>query len=255
MAHAYLTDQYEGMIAETITMRGHNGDVINAYVARPLGAGPFPGMVVIHHAPGWDEWYRECTRKFAHHGFVAISPNLYFRDGHGTPEDVGAKVRAAGGAPDARVLGDLEGANTLLRSLPYVTRKIGVFGTCSGGRHAFLYACHKKDVDACIDLWGGRVVMGKEELTPKTPTSPIELTKDLSCPLLGIFGNEDRAPSPEQVDQHEAELKKHGKAYEFYRYDGAGHGIFYYHRPMYRVEQALDGWNKVFAFFSKHLAG
>src|SRR5207249_9461811 len=98
-------------IAETVSMKGHNGDAINAYLARPLGAGPFPGMVVIHHAPGWDEWYRECTRKFAHHGFVAISPNLYFRDGHGTPEDVGAKVRAAGGAPDARVLGDLDGAN------------------------------------------------------------------------------------------------------------------------------------------------
>ena len=117
--HTYQTNQYEGMIAETVTMRGHNGDIINAYVARPLGAGPFPGMVVIHHAPGWDEWYRECTRRFAHHGFVSISPNLYFRDGHGTPEDVGAKVRAAGGAPDARVLGDLDGANAWLRSQPY----------------------------------------------------------------------------------------------------------------------------------------
>ena len=70
----YQTDQYEGMIAETVSMRGHNGDAINAYVARPLGAGPFPGMVVIHHAPGWDEWYRECTRRFAHHGYVSISP-------------------------------------------------------------------------------------------------------------------------------------------------------------------------------------
>ena len=69
----YQTNQYEGMIAETVSMRGHNGDVINAYVARPLGAGPFPGMVVIHHAPGWDEWYRECTRRFAHHGYVSIS--------------------------------------------------------------------------------------------------------------------------------------------------------------------------------------
>ena len=136
----YQTDQYEGMIAETVTMRGDKGDLINAYVARPLGAGPFPGMVVIHHAPGWDEWYRECTRRFAHHGYVSISPNLYFREGHGSAEDVGAKVRAAGGAPDARVLGDLEGANIYLRSLPYVSGKIGVFGTCSGGRHGFLAA-------------------------------------------------------------------------------------------------------------------
>jgi carboxymethylenebutenolidase len=43
---------YEGMIAETITISGNNGDPISAYVARPLGAGPLPGMVLIHHAPG-----------------------------------------------------------------------------------------------------------------------------------------------------------------------------------------------------------
>ena len=126
MAHTYQTDQYEGMIAETVSMRGHNGDTIGAYVARPLGSGPFPGMVVIHHAPGWDEWYRECTRRFAHHGYVAISPNLYHRDGHGTPEDVGAKVRAAGGAPDARVLGArLKPGETLEYAL-------------QPGRHAYL---------------------------------------------------------------------------------------------------------------------
>jgi len=72
----YQTNQYEGMIAETTTMQGHKGDTINAYVARPIGSGPHPGMVVIHHAPGWDEWYRECTRRFAHHGYVSISPNM-----------------------------------------------------------------------------------------------------------------------------------------------------------------------------------
>ena len=51
-----------------------------------------------------------------------------------------------------------------------------------------------------------------------------------------------------------AVLKKLGKSYEFYRYDGAGHAFFNAARPAYRPEQALDGWNKVFAFFRKHLA-
>ncbi len=37
----YQTDMYEGMIAETVTMPGHNGNLINAYLARPLGPGPF----------------------------------------------------------------------------------------------------------------------------------------------------------------------------------------------------------------------
>jgi len=244
---------YEGMIAETISITGHNGDTISAYVARPLGAGPFPGVVLIHHNPGWDEWYREATRKFAHHGYAAISHNLFQRAGEGRSDDVAAKVRAEGGIPDAQAIGDTEGAVKWLRAQPWLSGKVGVIGSCSGGRLAFLYACHTKNIDAVIELWGGRVVMKKDEINPKMPTAPIEFTKNLSCPILGLFGNEDAAPNPEQVNQHEAELKKHGKDYEFHRYDGAAHGFFYYDRPMYRVEQALDGWKKVFAFFEKHL--
>jgi carboxymethylenebutenolidase len=249
----YQTNMYEGMLAETVTMQGANGDMINAYFARPLGAGPFPGMVLVHHLPGWDEFYRETTRRFAHHGYLAISPNLYSREGHGTPEDVAAKVRAAGGVPDDQVVGDAEGARRFLDSLPYSTGKIGIFGTCSGGRQATLVACRTTGFDAAIDCWGGRVVMSKEELNPKNPVAPIDLTANLSCPILGLFGNDDQAPSPPQVDQHEAELKKHGKTYEFYRYDGAGHGFFYYDRGAYRQEQAVDGWKKVWAFLEKHL--
>jgi carboxymethylenebutenolidase len=227
--------------------------MIRAYFARPLGAGPYPGMVLIHHLPGWDEWYREATRKYAHHGFLTISPNLYDREGHGTPEDVAAKVRAAGGVADDQMVGDVTGAMQYLRSLPNCNGKVGVFGTCSGGRHTVIAASRAKGFDASIDCWGGRVVMSKEELTPKQPVAPIDYTKDLSCPLLGLFGNDDQAPTPAQVNQHEEELKKHGKTYEFHRYDGAGHGFFYYDRPAYRQEQAVDGWKKVFAFLDKYL--
>ncbi|HSK30488.1 MAG TPA: dienelactone hydrolase family protein, partial [Candidatus Limnocylindria bacterium] len=192
----YQTNQYEGMLAETVAVTGHKGDVIYAYYARPLGPGPYPGMVIIHHAPGWDEWYRECARRFAHHGYATVSPNLYFRDGHGTAEDVGAKVRAAGGVPDEQVLGDLDGSLTFLRAQPHVSSKVGVFGTCSGGRHGFLAACRLKGFSALVECWGGNVVQKPEELTPKRPVAPIDYTKDLSCPMIGIFGNDDKSPSP-----------------------------------------------------------
>ena len=127
----YTTDQYEGMIAETVTMQGHNGDTINAYFARPMGTGPFPGMVLIHHMPGWDELYREFTRKFAHHGYATICPNIYFRAGHGTVDDVTAKVRGAGGVADDQVVGDIVGGMQFLRSLPNNNGKVGVFGLLS----------------------------------------------------------------------------------------------------------------------------
>jgi len=249
----YQTNMYEGMIAETVNIQGHNGDLINAYFARPLGLASFPGVVLIHHAPGWDEWYKEATRKFAHHGYVAICPNLYFRAGHGTPEDVAAKIRAAGGVPDDQVVGDVTGAMRHLRSLPYLSGKVGVIGSCSGGRQTYLVACRAQGVDAAVDCWGGRVVQAPSELTPNQPVAPISYTKDLSCPLLGLFGEEDQNPPPAQVAIHEQELKRLGKNYEFHMYPKAGHGFFYYDRPAYRQEQAVDGWNKVFAFFEKYL--
>jgi carboxymethylenebutenolidase len=244
---------YEGILAETVTFPGANGDMINAYMARPLGAGPFRAMVLVHHMPGWDEWYREATFKFANHGYVTLTPNLYFRAGHGTPEDVAAKVRGEGGIPDEQAIGDLAGAMKFARALPYSSGKVGIFGTCSGGRHAYLAACRVPGFDAIVDCWGGNVVMSSDQLDAKRPVSPLEYTKDLSCPILGLFGNEDKNPTPDQVDQHEAELKKHNKNYDFHRYDGAGHGFFYYQYPAYRQAQAIDGWQKVFAFLEKYL--
>jgi carboxymethylenebutenolidase len=249
----YQTDMYESMLAETITIPGANGDLINAYYARPLGPGPFHGVVLIHHMPGWDEWYREATRKFAHHGYAALSPNLYYRAGHGAPDDVAAKVRAAGGVPDDQAVGDAAGAAAFLRSQPISSGKVAVFGTCSGGRHAYLAACRTKAFDAVLDLWGGRVVMAPQELTPNQPVAPLDYTPDLSCPLLGLFGEQDQSPTPAQVARHEEELQRLGKTYEFHMYPNAGHGFFYYDRPAYRPEQAVDGWHKVFAFLTKYL--
>jgi carboxymethylenebutenolidase len=245
---------YTGMIAETISINGNNGETISAYVARPLGAGPFPGIVMLHHIPGWDEWNFETARRLAHHGYAVICHNMFHRAGEGKADDIAAKVRAEGGISDAQAMGDTQGAVKWLRAQPWINGKVGMFGSCSAGRQTFLYACTHKDIDCAVELWGGRVVMAKEDLNPKMPVAPIDLTSGLSCPLLGLFGNDDKAPTPEQVNQHEAELKKHGKNYEFHRYDGAGHGFFYYDRPMYRVEQALDGWKKVWAFLEKHLA-
>lgn len=251
--HPYSTDMYEGMLAETTTLEGYNGDMINAYFARPLGPGPFPAVVVIHHNPGWDELYREFTRKFAHHGYLALSPNIFYRFGHGSPDDVSAKVRASGGVADDSVVEDVEASAKFLRALPSCSGKLGVFGTCSSGRQSFLSACRLKEFDAAVDCWGGSVVMSKEELTPKRPVAPIDYTKDLNCPLLGLFGEEDPNPTPQHVNLLEQELKKYGKVYEFHRYPKAGHGFFYYDRPMYRQEQAVDGWKKLFAFFEKYL--
>jgi carboxymethylenebutenolidase len=247
------TDRYEGMLAETAAVPGYNGDRINMYYARPLGEGPHPGVVLIPHMPGWDEWYREATRRFAQHGYLAVCPDIYARFGHGTPDEVAGKARSEGGVPDDSVVGDCKGALDFITGQPYSNGKVGVIGTCSGGRHAFLAACRVDGFNAVVDCWGGGVVMSKADLTPARPVAPLDYTANLKCPLLGIFGNDDHSPTKEQVDIHEEALRKHGKAYEFHRYDGAGHGFWYYHTGMYRPQQAMDAWEKTFAFFEKYL--
>ncbi len=244
---------YEGLIAESITLRGHNGDEIEAYHARPLGAGPFPGVVVIHHMPGWDYWIREVTHKLANQGYAAIAPHLYSRFGPGAPDDLAAKARSDGGVADAQVVGDVAACSDFLKLQPNANGKIGVIGFCSGGRHTYLVACSLQ-VDAAVDCWGGSVIVDDPaQLSEKRPVPAIDLTPKLSGPLLGIFGNDDANPSPDQVNRTEAVLKQQGKNYEFHRYDGAGHGFFNVAGAGYRQAQSVDGWTKVFAFYDRYL--
>ena len=244
---------YEAMMAETVNVHGHQGDLIDAYLSRPMGSGPYPGVVIIHHMPGWDEATKEIVRKFAHHGYVAISPNLHYREGKGTPEENSASVRAAGGMPDDRTMGDVKGAVAYLRTLPYLNGKVGIIGYCSGGRQAYLAACTLPGINAVIDCYGGGVIARPEELTERQPVAPIVYTKDLRCPLLGLFGKEDQRPSPADVAKTEEELKRWNKIYEFHSYDNAGHAFFSVDRPNYRPEAAMDGWKQVFRWFEKYL--
>jgi carboxymethylenebutenolidase len=151
------------------------------------------------------------------------------------------------------VVADCEAALTWLKAQPNHNGKVGILGTCSGGRHALLAASRVAGFDAVIDLWGGGVVMAAEDATPARPVAPIDYTADLTTPLLGLFGNDDQSPTAEQVNIHEAALKAADKDYEFHRYDGAGHGFTYYHTALYRHEQAMDAWSKIFGFFAAKL--
>ena len=245
---------YERLSGGEVNFTGFNNDDVNAYQARPATDVKVPGVVVIHHAPGWDEWYAEVTRKFAHHGYAAIAPNLYSRDGPGAPDDVAARVRAAGGAPDNQVVGDVTGAMEWLRAQSNASGKVGVIGFCSSGRQTYLVACLVKGVDSAVDCWGGNVVVDDPSLlTERRPIASVDYTDQLACPLLGLFGNDDTNPNPEHVNRLEEVSKDNGKTYEVHRYDGAGHAFMSWYRRHYRVDQAIDAWDKVLDFYGRYL--
>ncbi|MGU3502106.1 dienelactone hydrolase family protein [Mycobacterium sp. C31M] len=254
MWNSFDTGGDAGVSAQIISYRSGDED-IHAYHARPAASDRSrPGIVLIHHLPGWDEFYQEFAERLARHGYDVIAPDLYCRAGHSTPDDVAAKVRSEGGVADDQVVADLAAARSWLFDRPNSNGRVGIMGSCSGGRHAVLTASRVPGFDAVVDLWGGAIVAAPDQLNDKRPVAPIDYTADLQAPLLGIFGNDDQSPSPEQVDIHERELQRLGKDFEFHRYDGAGHGFFYYHTPRYRPEQTMDAWGKLFTFLDHRLA-
>ena len=244
----------DALLAETIRITGHNGDEIEAYSARALDESPRGGVVVIHHMPGYDPQTKEIARNFAYHGYNAVVPNLYWREAPGaSPDDAAATARANGGVPDERLVGDVAGAMAYLKGLGNSNGKVGTIGYCSGGRQSFLAAV-SLDLDAAVDCYGAFVVGEVPEGMPLKVGPIVDKTPNLSCPLLGLFGEEDAYPSPAQVTELEEALLAAGKTYEFHSYPNAGHAFFSVNRPSYRVEAANDGWEKIFTFYAKYLS-
>jgi carboxymethylenebutenolidase len=245
----------DAFISETIRITGHGGDEIEAYSARPTDPGKqIGGVVVIHHMPGYDRESKEHVRRIAAEGYNVVMPNLYWREAPGAdPDDAAATARANGGVPDERLVGDVAGAAEYLKGLPAANGKVGTIGYCSGGRQSFL-AGVSLQIDAAVDNYGAFVVGNPPEGMPLKVGPIVDKTPSLSCPLLGLFGADDKYPSPEHVKELEDALKAAGKTYEFHSYEGAGHSFFSPDRPAYRPEAAVDGWDKVFAFYGKYLS-
>jgi carboxymethylenebutenolidase len=239
--------------ATTVRFAGHGGDEIEAYLTRPEGDTPRGGVVVIHHMPGYDRATKEMVRRFAELGYDAVCPNLYTREAPGAaPDDAAAVARAAGGVPDERLVGDVGAAAAYLRGLPGANGKVGVIGYCSGGRQSVLSACHL-DLDAAVDCYGAFVTGTVPEGFPMKVTNLVDQLPQLRAPLLGLFGAEDKYPSPEEVAELEQILTDLGKPFEFHSYEGAGHAFFAVDRPSYSVAAANDGWERIAAFFARHL--
>ena len=154
-----MTSTNDAMWAGTVTITGREGDEIEAYLARPLGAAPRGGVVVIHHMPGYDAATKEIVRRFAAQRvrgdlpepLLAARPPARART---TPPRPCAR-RAA--SPDEQLVGDVAGAARHLRALTGANGKVGVIGYCSGGRQAFLAACSLQ-LDAAVDCYGAFVV-------------------------------------------------------------------------------------------------
>jgi carboxymethylenebutenolidase len=94
---------------------------------------------------------------------------------------------------------------------------------------------------------------GREYKDDPKPVSGFDVAKDITCPFLGLFGEEDKNPTPEDVRKFEALLKPHNPNVEIVIYPNAGHAFFADYRQSYRPEAAKDGWTRCVGWFHRYL--
>ena len=221
------------------------GAPMRCFVAEPDGGEPAPAVVVIQHAGGVDQFVQTMTSRFAEAGFVAISPDLFHRDDPNTGDDPYTKM---GRLRDTTIVEDASAAVEHVKSLPSFAGGIGVTGFCMGGRVAYLMATQRDDFGACVVFWGGNIMRPWGEGPP-----PFDETAKINCPVLGLFGEDDGNPNPDDVAKIDGELTRLGKAHEFHSYAGAGHAFMVEGRPSYRPDATQDAWRRCTEWFGRYL--
>ena len=206
-----------------------------------------PGVLVCMHGPGVDGFVTGMCDRLAEAGVAAIAPDLYHRQ----TEPAQSPMQAALRMTDREALADMAAALDALAREPGVDEsRLGVLGFCMGGRLAFLQAANDTGrLHTCVVFYSGRmkVAMGGGP-------SPFEQLGNIQIPVLGIFGNDDENPSPQDVTDIATALERAGVPHEFHRYDGAGHAFLRNDDPArYREASAVDAWAKCVDWLTRRL--
>lgn len=226
---------------------------IDAYLAKPLGDGNYPGIVVLQEIFGVNAHIQEVTERIAKEGYVAIAPALFQRQAPGfatgyTPLDIEVGRNYAWGETKAsELLSDIQSAIDYLKTLSAVNKNaFGCIGFCFGGHVAYL-AASNRDIKATAYFYGSRVTTN----TPGGGAPTINVTSKITGTLYAFFGMEDSSIPIEQVEQIEAELEKYKVPHQVFRYEGANHGFFCDRRASYNAEAAADAWEQVKQLFGQ----
>jgi len=224
---------------------------MRCHLARPAIGGPYPGLVVAIEAWGLNDQIKRMTDRFASEGFVAIVPDLYFRqpDNVASYDDLAKGFRLMGSVKDGEFVADMTAAIEYLKGRSDAKGSFGTVGFCMGGTVAFVAACRNREVKATAPFYGA----GMLAAPPSGERPRSEYVPELKASVLGFFGGLDAFIPATEVDRLRETLKREGKEAEIVIYPGADHAFMNEDRPSYNATRASEAWDRTVAFFKKHL--
>jgi len=232
------------ILTHNVEYKGKTGSIW-AYLARPVKAGKYPAVIVIHENQGLSDHIRDMARRLAKEGYVALAPDFLSRLG-GTrlvnPKGGGlSNIREL--APWEAVAEDVQSGFAYLSVLPDVrSDKQAVIGFCWGGEMAFAAATKVKTLDAAIVFYG------------RSP-NPLDRVKDIRAPVMAHYGEKDPGVN-KGIDETAAAMKKYNKVYDYKIYPGAQHAFNNDANPSrYHAAAAKEAWERTLSFLKKNLVG
>jgi carboxymethylenebutenolidase len=245
-----ITTDTQGLEAGEVKIPAAGGEM-PGYRAMPAGGKNLPVVLVVHEIFGVHEYIKDICRRLAKLGYLAVSPDLYARQGRVDNLANFDEIRkVVGQVPDSQVLADLDAAAEWAGRNGGNPSKLAVTGYCWGGRIVWLYAAHQPKLKAGVAWYGSLVARGPAN--PLQPKAPIDVAADLKAPVLGLYGEADQGIPVDTVEKMRAALKTAGKAGEIVLYPEGPHGFHADYRPTYRKEMAEDGWKRLLTWFKQY---
>lgn len=251
-AQTAIATDAKGLVAGKVEIPTSDGK-IPAYRAAPEGKKNLPTILVVQEIFGVHEYIQDVCRRLAHLGYLAISPELYVRQGDPSKYTEIPKLQAevVSKVPDKQVTADLDATAAWAAAHGGNPDRLGIVGFCWGGRQVWLYAAHNAKLKAGA-AWYGQLAGDPSELKPK---SALAIVNDLKAPVLGAYGGKDAGISQTDVDRMRVELAKGSAAAKASRidiYPEAGHAFHADYRPSYRKAEAEQAWTRMLDWFKQN---
>jgi carboxymethylenebutenolidase len=225
------------------------GGSMPIFFAKPVDTDSLPTVLVVEEIYGVSDYLRDVCRRLAKLGYLAVAPELFFRQGDTAP--IGDRPALSSSTvsriADTQVMSDLDACVAWAAGNGGDRRRIAATGFDWGGRIVWLYATHNSKLVAAV-AWYGLLDTPR---TRETPLQPADVVERLKVPVLGLYGGKDDEIPREDIETMRARLALADEECSIVVYPEAGHAFHADYRSTYRPAEATDAWQRMLDWFKR----